>query len=260
MNRILTPIIAAAFGTLGGYFAASNQQPQIQSNIQAQSFELVDGDGVVRGRFSMTRTGPAIAMSDYQGRLRFSVGIAPGATALSVMGPAGEVAAQVMASDSGPTISVHFPDGSPGIAMQTHGDGSSTLSASDARSRSIAAMGVRQDGRGFLSIEEPSAAQKLFLVTSGAGSNPTMAMRAGEDNEAHFGFDNEGLPRMLFARPGTQGQQEVSIRMNFAEHFGLLLKTGNEQSASLSVLRDGNAKLSLKPLGGPEKSILARDD
>ncbi|MCW5946097.1 MAG: hypothetical protein KIT74_03625 [Fimbriimonadales bacterium] len=260
MNRMLTPIIAAAFGTIGGYFAASHQQPQIQSNIQAQSFELVDGDGAVRGRFAMTRSGPAIAMSDFQGRLRFSVGMAPGATALSMMGPAGEVAAQIMVSDSGPAISVHFPDGSPGITMKTSGDGSSTLSASDARSRSISALGVRQDGSGFLSIEEPSATQKLFLVTSGAGSNPTMSMRAGEENEAHFGFDHEGLPRMLFARPGTQGRQEVSIRMNFAEHFGLLMKTGNEQSAGLTVLRDGNAKLALKPLGGPEKSILARDD
>jgi hypothetical protein len=259
MNKLVTPIIAAVFGTLGGYLAAGSQQPQIQGSIQAQSFELVDNEGVVRARFAMTRSGPALTMTDYQGRPRFGIAVAPAGTALSVFGPSGDVAAQLAVAEQGPGLTLSYADGAPGVSLSARTDSTAAVVVSDPRNRSLASIGVRSDGTGFVSLDEPAAPHKFLLMTSGAGTNPTLSMRAMAGHDAHFGFDAEGNSRLTMTRPATQGISEVSLRSNIAEYFGLLLKNGNEQSAGVSLQRDGDAQLALKPLGGPEKKVTGRN-
>ncbi len=259
MNKLVTPIIAAVFGTLGGYLAVGGQQPQIQGNIQAQSFDLVDNAGNVRARFGMTRSGPALTMTDLEGRPRFGIGVAPTGTALSIFGPSGDVAAQLSVFEQGPGLTLSFADGSAGVSLTAKPDNTATVMLRDPRNRSLAAIGVKSDGKGFVSLEEPAAPSKFLLMTSGAGSNPTLSMRATEGHDVHFGFDGEGNSRLTMTRPAAQGLAEVSLRSNMAEYFGLMLKSGNEQSAGVSLQRDGDAQLALKPLGGPEKRVTARN-
>lgn len=256
MNRLLTPIIAAFFGALGGYFA--RQQPQIQANIQAQSFQLVDNQGVVRATFGMTRPGPALVMSDYQGRERIGIFAANQEASFVVLGESGQVAAQMGAQENGPEISLHYADGRIGPSMRVMADGSAHISIEEWRQRSKTAIGIKTDGKGYVAIEDPNSAQKRLELISGAGSNPAFTLAALQGKEVSIKFDNQGNPQLSLLNTGVQGPQEISLKTNIADYFGLFMRNGNKQNAGLSLQLDGDAKVSLKPLGGPEKKVAAR--
>lgn len=258
MNKVITPVIAAFFGSLGGYFAASNQQPQIQANIQAQSFQLVDSRGAVRATFGMTRNGPMLVMSDFEGRERFGVAVGNDGANLAILDASGGLAVHFGTRDGETEIALHYPNGRTASSLRIASNGSAEISIEESRGRSKAVLGTNPDGKSYLAIEDPDASQKRLEMMSGAGSNPMINLSAMQGKQATIHFDSQGNPVFSLLNTGTQGPQEMTLKANMAEFFGLLLSNGNEQNAAVSLQSDGDAKLSLKPLGGAEKRMTGR--
>ena len=194
------------------------------TNVAARSFELVDAQGSVRGRWDCGSDGePRMAFLDRQGRAVLQLHLeTDGTVALTILGPDGALALDVGCwGDGSRGVDVRRKHGSPGSGVSIGADEVPSVMTYHPSGRPAAQVGMNRSGGVGVVLQMDRTDQRGEFALSG-------------DGEAHVGFtDDHGNERALI---GVTRQGRGTQFLNRQEARGTT-RGADEVDRALAALR-----------------------